>query len=109
MNPVPAERPAHIPAMREVPAEALEAIIDRLETAMQGIPLGAYSDGLDRVYLDVCVAWAHARHALRGTFSRAPLAELMLEPAPAAAVLRLAASPDLTPCPGCVERCGQCR
>jgi len=108
-NPLPAESQAPMPGTREVPVEAIEAIIERLDRAMRGIPLGSHSEGLDNVYLDICVAWAHARHALRGTFSQAPLVDLMLEPAPAAAVLRLAASPDLTPCPGCTGRCGQCR
>lgn len=88
-----------------VPRDTLKAIIARCEKAMQGIHLGPADLGLDDVYIDVAVAWSHARHALRGTRPTAgrPLSDLEPKVVPQ---LRLVERER--PCPGCVERCGQC-
>jgi len=125
----PAAEPASAPSSQEttpyvtVARDQLEALVARCESAMQHIPLGAASENLDTAYIDCCVAWAHARHMLRGTRPNAgrPLADLMLdtaapvpqlrlakrEPAPASATARLIERGEI-PCPGCVDRCGQC-
>lgn len=83
-----------------VPKDTLRAIVDRLNTAMRRLPLGAAADGLDGAYLELCVAWSHARHAL-GEHGATP------DATPDIARLRAVSGPT-RPCPGCVDRCGQC-
>lgn len=111
---VPAE-PSTTPQDDElivVHKDSLRAVIDRCEKAMQGIPLGSADLNLDAPYIDVCVAWAHARHMLRGTRPNAgqPLSDLEPKPVPQLRLVeRTSVSVDeAMPCPGCVDRCGQC-
>lgn len=67
---------------RIVPVDVLESIAARCDLAMRGIPLGDARLHLDDAYLHVCVAWAYARHALRGTRPAAgqPISDLRPTP-----------------------------
>ena len=86
----PDPRPAPAPGTLEgtpyriVGRDTLERIIDRCELAMQSIPLGDAALNLDDAYLHVCVAWSHARHAIRGTRPAAgqPISDLRPTPVP---------------------------
>lgn len=93
----------------------LDALIARLDEAMHKLSECEKDSAGWNAYVDVCVAWAHARHLKRGT---TPDLEALADYGDAVACMReialtrrpqpLHAVEEAVPCQGCQERCGQC-